>query len=119
LRASATIDRLRLKPGSRVKRECIDDHQRTDQIRMSRGQIERDVAAETVTDDHRVVQTLLRDVIGELRGDCCEQRPVGCRHAGESGQRQHMTGVLIFVVRHAALPGVAGRSHAGNEEGGL
>jgi hypothetical protein len=59
------------------------------------------------------------DVSGQVFADGFEERGFDARLSCETGEREHVAFVLIFVVRHGAVPGFAGRGEAGDENHGL
>ena len=82
----------------------IDDHQAAGQVRILRGEIEREEAAEAVADDDGVIEFLFADVVGEAVADAIEHRGGHARHTGESGHGEHVAFEAVFVAGDGACP---------------
>jgi hypothetical protein len=101
------LEALHLHVRAGEERHGIDHHEWPDEIGMIRGQRHREHAAEAVTDHDRAIEMLPADVFSQLAADGWEERPFDCRCAGESGERQHMTGESSAHVIDRRHPRVA------------
>src|SRR5262245_1485815 len=69
-----------------------------------------------MADDDRLLEVVLLDLIGELVSDGREQRSTVERwDAGESRVRDRVVGEAVAVVGDGALPRIAGRGEAGDQ----
>ncbi len=80
--------------------------------------IEGEKAAEAVADDDRVIELVLADVGGDGLASGLEKRTGNARHAGESGERNHVQLVVVLVTGDRAVPDFAGAGEPGNEDHG-
>ena len=97
------VSRLDLKGRASEKRHRVDNDERPGEVRMVRGQCHREHATEAVSDDDRPIEMLLADVIGKVASHRGDERCVDRRYAGESGERQHVTGEATNEVRDGCL----------------
>ena len=85
----------------------VHDYQLARQVGIVHREVEREVSAEAVANDHRVIQVVLADIARDAFAGMVEERRWNARHAGESGEGEHVHLVLIFVMVYGAIPYLA------------
>ncbi len=95
----------------------IDDDRRANEVGLGARQPQREEAAEAVTDDHRPVEVVLLDIVGELDARRGLEWPRDRGATGEPGELDDV-GLGVREVRDGGIPHRAGAAQPGDQDHG-
>src|SRR6185436_12051720 len=96
--------------------QTVDGDDRADEIGLGRREPEREKAAERMADHDRPHELVRTDVVRELAAYGREERRVDRLLTGEAREREAMAFVALLEVRDRAVPHLAGRAEAGDQD---
>ena len=86
------------------------------EIGVPGGQRQSHKTTETVTDNHRLFELVLADVVRQAVADAVEHGRGHAGNAGEAGDGEHVALKAVLVVGHGGVPGLAGRGKPRDED---